>query len=47
MIGQGEIVNTFADDADTMDDNQRNVLNKQGQQTRKHAPRPLPPAPAA
>jgi len=40
------MVNISADDADTMVDYQRIVLPEQGQQMRKHTPRPQPPAPA-
>jgi len=45
-IGQGEMVHTSAGDADTMVDNQPTVLPEQGQEMRKHTPRPQPPAPA-
>jgi len=45
-IGQGEMVNTSADDVDTMVDNQRIVLPNQGQKMREHTPQPQPPAPA-
>jgi hypothetical protein len=51
-IGQGEMVNTSADDADTTVDNEPTVLPddgqemEQGQEMREHTPRPLPPAPA-
>jgi len=45
-IGQGELVNTSADDADTMVDDQPTVLPEQGQEMREHTPRPQPPAPA-
>jgi len=45
-IGQGEMVNTSADDADTMVDNERTVLPEQGQEMREHTPRLQPPAPA-
>jgi hypothetical protein len=45
-IGQGEMLNTSADDADTMVDDQPNVLSEQGQKLRDHTPRPQPPAPA-
>ena len=44
-IGQGEMVNTSADDADTMVDDQPTVLPGQGQEMRDHTPRPQPPAP--
>jgi hypothetical protein len=43
-IGQGEMVNTSADDVDTMVDDQPIVLPEQGQEMRE--PRPQPPAPA-
>jgi len=45
-IGQGEMVNTSADDVDTMVDDQPIVLLEQCQETREHSPRPQPPAPA-
>jgi clumping factor A len=45
-IGQGEMVYTSADDADTMVDNEPTVLPEQGQELREHTPRPQPPAPA-
>jgi hypothetical protein len=45
-IGQGEMVNTSADDADTMVDDEPTVLPEQGQEMREHTPRPQPPAPA-
>jgi len=45
-IGQGEMVNTSADDVDPTADDQRIVLAEQGQEMRKHTPRPQPPAPA-
>ena len=45
-IGQGEMVNTSADDADTMVDDEPTVLPVQGQEMRDHTPRPQPPAPA-
>jgi hypothetical protein len=43
-IGQGEMVNTSADDVDTMVDDLPIVLPEQGQETRE--PRPQPPATA-
>ena len=43
-IGQGEMVNTSADDVDTMVDDQPIVLPEQGQEMRE--PRRQPPAPA-
>ena len=46
MIGQGEMVNTSADDGDTMVDDEPTVLPEQGQQMRKHTPWPQPPVPA-
>ena len=45
-IGQGEMVNTSADDADSMVDNDPTVLAEQGQEMPEHTPRPQPPAPA-
>jgi len=45
-IGQGEMVNTSADDADTMVDDQPTMLPEQGHEMREHTPRPQPPAPA-
>jgi len=45
-LGQGDMVNTSADDVDTMVDNQPIVLPEQGQEMREHTPRPQPPAPA-
>jgi hypothetical protein len=44
-IGQGEMVDTLADDAATMVDNQATVLPEQGQQMYEHTPQPHPPAP--
>ena len=38
MIGQGEMVHTLADDADTMVDDQPTVLPEQGQEMREHTP---------
>jgi hypothetical protein len=46
MIGQGEMVNTSADNADAMVDDQPTVLPEHGQEMREHTPRPQPPAPA-
>ena len=46
MIGQGEMVNTSADDRDTMVDDQRIVLPEKGHQMCEHTPPPEPPAPA-
>ena len=45
-IGQGEMVNTSADDADTMVDNQPTVRPEHGQEMGEHTSRPQPPAPA-
>jgi hypothetical protein len=45
-LGQGEMVNTSADDVDTMVDDQPIVLPEQGQEMRKSSPRLQPPAPA-
>jgi len=45
-IGQEQMVNTSADDVDTMVNNQPIVLPEQGQKMSKHSPRPQPPAPA-
>jgi len=45
-IGQGEMVNTSAGDADTMVDNEPTVIPEQGQELREHTPQPKPPAPA-
>ena len=45
-IGQGGMVNTSADDADTMVDHQPTMLPEQGQVMCEHTPRPQPPAPA-
>jgi hypothetical protein len=45
-IGQGEMVNTLADDADTMVDDQPTMLPEQGQEMREHTPRPQDAAPA-
>jgi hypothetical protein len=41
-IGQGEMVNTSEDDADTMVDDQPTVLPEQGQEMRKQTPWPQP-----
>jgi len=46
MIGQGEMVNTSADNVYTMVDNQPSMLHEQGQEMSDHTPRPQPPAPA-
>jgi hypothetical protein len=40
------MVNTSADDVDSMLDDPPIVLPKQGREMREHTPRPLPPAPA-
>jgi hypothetical protein len=45
-IGQGEMVNTSTDDADTRVDDQPIVLPEQWQEMREHTPRPQPLAPA-
>jgi hypothetical protein len=45
-IGQGEMVNTSADDADTMIDDQPTMLPGQGQERCEHTPRRQPLAPA-
>jgi len=45
-IGQGEMVNTSADNVDIMVDIQLIVLPEQGPEIREHTPRPKPPAPA-
>jgi len=45
-IGQREMVNTSADDADTMVDDEPTVLPEQCQEIREHTPRPQPPAPS-
>jgi len=45
-IGQGEMVNTSADDVDTMVDDQPIVLPEQCQEMPEHAPQSQPPAPA-
>jgi hypothetical protein len=45
-IGLGGMVNTSADDADTMVDDEPTVLPEQGQEMREHTPRAQPPAPA-
>jgi len=45
-IGQGEMVNTLADDVDTMVDDQPTVLPEHNQEICKHTPQRQPPAPA-
>jgi hypothetical protein len=45
-IGNGKIINTLADDVDSIVDDQSIILPKQGQEMRKHTPWPQPPAPA-
>jgi hypothetical protein len=45
-IGQGEMVNTSADDVDTLVDVQPIVLREQCQEMCEHTPRPQSPAPA-
>jgi hypothetical protein len=47
MIGQGEMVNTSADNVDTMVANQPILLSEQGQEMRKHTPQLEPLASAA
>jgi len=44
-IGQGEMVNTSADDGDTIVDDEPTVLPEQGQEMPEHTPRPQPLAP--
>ena len=44
-IGQGEMVNSSADNVDTMVDPQRSVLPEQHHKMRDYTPRPQPPAP--
>ena len=39
-IDQGEMVNTSADETDTMVDNQPTMLPDQGQEMHEHIPRP-------
>jgi len=46
MIGQGELVNTSADDVDTVVDDQPIMLPQQGQEMRERTPRAQPPATA-
>jgi hypothetical protein len=45
-IGETEMVNTSAEQVDTMVDDEPIVLPEQGQEMCKHAPQPEPPAPA-
>ena len=45
-IGQGEMVNTSANDADTMVSDEPTVLPEQSQKIREHTPRPQSPAAA-
>jgi hypothetical protein len=45
MIGQGEMVNTLADDADTKVDDEPTVQPEQGQEMSKHTQWPRPRAP--
>jgi len=47
MIGQGNMVNTLADDVDTMVDDQPILLSEQCQLMRDHTLWPQPPAPAS
>jgi len=46
MIGQGEGANTFADDVDSIVDDQPIVLHEKGQEMRMHTAWPQPPVPA-
>jgi len=46
-IGQGEMINTSADDVDNMVEDQPIVLPEQFQEMREHTPRRQPPAPAS
>ena len=46
-IGQGEMVNTLADDAYTIVDDEPTVLPEQGQEMREHTTQPQPPAPVS
>jgi hypothetical protein len=45
-IGQGEMVNTSADDADTIVHDEPTVLPAQGKEMHEHTPRPQPQLPA-
>jgi hypothetical protein len=45
-IGQGEMVDISADDADTMVDDEPTVVPDQGQEMRERTPWPQPQAPA-
>jgi hypothetical protein len=45
-IGQGQMVNTSADDADTMVDDEPTVRPEQDQEMREHTPQPQSPASA-
>ena len=45
-IGLGEMVNTSADDADTIVEDEPTMLPKPVQKMRKYTPQPQPPAPA-
>jgi hypothetical protein len=45
-LGQGEVVNTSADDVDSIVGNQPIVLPEQGEGMHEHTPQPDPPAPA-
>jgi hypothetical protein len=47
MIGKGEMVNTSADDSDTIVDDAPTMRPEQCQEMRKHTPQPQPLAPAA
>jgi len=44
-LGKGEMVNTSADNVDTMVDDRPIVLPEQGQEMREYTPRPQPPEP--
>jgi len=44
-LGQGEMLDTSADDVDTMVEDQPIVLPEQGQEMREHTPQPHTPAP--
>jgi hypothetical protein len=46
MIGQGNMVNTLADEIDTMVDNQPMLLPEKCEEMREHTPRPQPQASA-
>jgi len=46
MFAQGDMVNTSADDVDTMADNYPVVLPEEGQEMHEQAPQTQPPPPA-